>query len=99
MHAPTTYDTHPQLRLRYALLKDTDRELRFVDAVETGLKCNCVCPCCGKEVIAKNQGKKKEHHFAHAQGADCTGARMTALHMLAQNVLARDKKEIGRAHV
>lgn len=92
MHAPTTYDTHPQLRLRYALLKDTDRELRFVDAVETGLKCNCVCPCCGKEVIAKNQGKKKEHHFAHAKGADCTGARMTALHMLAQNVLARDKK-------
>ena len=88
-----SYDIHPQLRLRYALLKGTDRESRFVDDVETGLKCNCVCPCCGKEVVAKNQGKKKEHHFAHTKGADCVGARMTALHMLAQNVL-EEKKQV-----
>lgn len=84
---------HLQLRLRYALLKNTDRESRFVDDVETGLKCNCVCPCCGKEVVAKNQGKKKEHHFAHTKGADCAGARMTDLHMLAQNVL-EEKKQV-----
>ena len=84
---------HLQLRLRYALLKGTERESRFVDDVETGLKCNCVCPCCGKEVVAKNQGKKKEHHFAHTKGADCAGARMTALHMLAQNVL-EEKKQV-----
>lgn len=93
IHTSTTYDTHPQLRLRYAILKGTERESRFVDDVETGLKCNCVCPCCGKEVVAKNQGKKKEHHFAHSKGADCAGARMTALHMLAQNVL-EEKKQV-----
>lgn len=83
---------NPQLRLRYALLKDTENELRFVDDVSNGLACNCVCPNCGKEVIAKNRGSKKEHHFAHAKGADCAGARMTALHMLAQCVLEEMKQ-------
>lgn len=83
---------HTQLRLRYALLKGTERESRFVDEVENGLNCNCVCPCCGKDVVAKNKGKKNEHHFAHTKGADCAGARMTALHMLAQNILSEKKQ-------
>lgn len=83
---------HPQLRLRYALLKGTAQVLHFIDDVPNGLKCNCICPHCGNELVARNNPiNKREHHFAHRGGADCKGARMTALHMLAQNVLERDK--------
>lgn len=80
------------LHLRYALQKGTERNLLCVDVVPNGLNCNCVCPVCKQDVIARNKGKKREHHFAHRIGADCPGARMTALHMLAQQILARDKK-------
>lgn len=84
---------HPQLRLRYALIKDTTEGLKFVDNVPNGLKCNCVCPHCGKELVARNNPKnKREHHFAHRGGADCKGARMTTLHKLAQEVIAAETK-------
>ena len=84
---------HPQLRLRYALLKSTSHESCFVDDVPNGLKCNCICPHCRKDLIAKNNpNNKRESHFAHTSGADCPGARMSALHMLAQNILAETKQ-------
>ena len=60
--------------LRYGLRNDTERDLVFIDDAERGLKCGCVCPCCGHDLIAKNRGAKKEHHFAHASGAECAGA-------------------------
>lgn len=84
---------HPQLRLRYALLKSTSHESCFVDDVPNGLKCNCICPHCRKDLIAKNNpNNKRESHFAHTSGADCPGARMSSLHMLAQNILAETKQ-------
>ena len=84
---------HPQLRLRYALFKGTTEGLHFVDNVPNGLKCNCVCPHCGKELVARNNPQnKREHHFAHRGGADCKGARMTTLHKLAQEVIAAETK-------
>lgn len=84
---------HPQLRLRYALLKGTTEGLLFVDDVPNGLKCNCVCSHCGKELIARNNPRnKREHHFAHRGGADCKGARMTTLHKLAQQIIKEERK-------
>ena len=85
------YAEQSHLHLRYALQRGTESHLRFVDDVPKGLKCNCVCPYCKVDLMAK-QGQKKEHHFAHKNNKNCTGARMTALHMLAQQILARDKK-------
>lgn len=80
--------------LTYGLKRGTTDELLFIDApqVLNGLDCDCVCPHCKHDLIARNGGSKKTHHFAHASGADCGGARMTALHMLAQKILERDKK-------
>lgn len=79
--------------LTYGLKRGTTDELLFIDdsQVPNGLDCDCVCPHCQHDLIARNGGKKKTHHFAHTSGADCGGARMTALHMLAQKVLERDK--------
>ncbi len=79
--------------LTYGLKRGTTDELLFIDdpQVPNGLDCDCVCPHCKHDLIARNGGKKNTHHFAHASGADCGGARMTALHMLAQKILERDK--------
>lgn len=78
--------------LTYGLKKNTTNELLHIDDVSNGKSCGCECPYCHHDLIARNGGKKKEHHFAHASGADCGKARMTALHILAQNVLKREKK-------
>ncbi len=68
--------------------------------VDTGLKCGCVCPECGKELVAKNKGKKpnmilspkqKEAHFAHHDGSDCPKAKESAIHKLAKEVLKEHK--------
>lgn len=88
--------THGEM-LTQGLKKGTERELLSIDDVPNGNKCGCVCPECGAPLIAKNGGKggprSKTHHFAHADGyKECGKARMTALHLLAQNVLARDKR-------
>lgn len=78
--------------LTYGLKSGTKRELLHIDSVANGLKCECVCPHCHHSLIARNGGKMITHHFAHFSGTECGGARMTALHMLAQDVIARYKQ-------
>ena len=68
--------------LTYAL--DSSNKLKHVDAVENGMACGCVCPCCREKLMAKNGGTKRMHHFAHASGVDCEGAYETMLHLLAK---------------
>ena len=76
-------------KLTYGL--DENVTLIHVNDVIQGKACKCVCPHCGAELVAR-QGNKKQWHFAHANGADCKGARMTALHMLAQEIIKEEKK-------
>lgn len=78
-----------ELKLTYGV--DTNGRLVHVNDVVKGKDCFCTCPECGHQLIAK-KGEKNQHHFAHANGADCEGARMTALHMLAQEIVQKEKK-------
>lgn len=78
--------------LKYALDKKT-RRIVGVDDVANGLACECLCPDCKQQLVAKNGGAKREHHFAHYNGLDCARARMTALHLLAQQIIA-DRKMV-----
>ena len=71
--------------------KNQEGRLVHIEDVPSGLECNCVCPECGAELIAR-KGKTRQKHFAHANRADCAGARMTALHMLAQQIIQEEKK-------
>lgn len=75
--------------LTYAL--DANGKLIHVDSVLTGLSCKCFCPHCKNEVIAKNRGNRKVHHFAHTNGSDCVGAIESALHKMAKDILQEYK--------
>ena len=69
-------------KIDYAI--DASGKLVHVDDVPTGQKCGCHCPCCNERLEAKNAGEKREHHFAHASGSDCSGAYESMLHLLAK---------------
>lgn len=68
--------------------------------VRNGRACECVCPSCGAELVAK-QGAEKAWHFAHYPGADparinaCMGGE-TALHKYAKQVLVDSVGKVFR---
>lgn len=75
--------------LQYGLSKQTGK-LVYIDDVLRGLKCDCICPGCKTPLIAR-QGQI-QWHFAHANNAECAGARMTALHLWAQQIIQEEKQ-------
>lgn len=75
--------------LTYAI--NTERQLVHVDSVPNGIACKCICPCCGAALVAKNNGETVVPHFAHASGASCNGALESELHLLAKDIIAKDK--------
>lgn len=82
--------THKQKPyLTYAL--DVNGKLMHVSEVLKGLECNCFCPHCKNKLIAKNGGSYKIPHFAHANGSDCVGAKESALHKMAKDILYEHK--------
>ena len=55
-----------------------------VDEVDSGAKCNCICPSCQSQLIAKH-GTKKIHHFAHLKSnvkADCKYSLFFSIRMM-----------------
>lgn len=74
--------------LRFGVCND---ELISIEHVASGLKCNCICPCCGSRLIAR-KGKSRNHHFAHYNVADCKHGAESALHILAKNIVAETKE-------
>lgn len=80
-----------QFPLLYAL---KNGESVFVDDVENGKACACVCPACNKPLIAKQGKKGRTHHFAHAPGTDCEYGYETSLHLAAKSVLATAKEMV-----
>ena len=78
-----------QHKLTYALNKEGN--LVHVDSVPNGNGCDCICPCCKKELCAKNGGDQRIHHFAHLGGADCANGIESALHLMAKDILQKVK--------
>lgn len=72
-----------ELKLPYGL---KDNELVTIDDVDSGLKCNCVCPHCKQRLIAR-KGEVKEHHFAHYKVSDCGKAVETVTHRLSKDFI------------
>ncbi len=72
-----------EIKLPYGLRDD---KLLTIEDVESGLKCNCVCPTCKKRLIAR-KGEIKEHHFAHDKGDDCGQGVETAIHIISKEFI------------
>lgn len=66
----------------------------YIENAENGLKCDCVCPGCGQQLIAKNNGTKKEHHFAHLNVVECEHGYQSALHYMAKDLFLEMKEFI-----
>lgn len=77
-----------KLKLPFAL---QNNKIVEIFEVERGLKCNCVCLCCGSKLIAK-KGTGKIYHFAHYKSEECNSALQTAIHLAAKEVLAKNRK-------
>lgn len=74
--------------LKYGLLNEN---LVHIGDVSKGLSCNCLCPHCNAQLIAR-KGPKKAHHFAHYKLSDCNHGTETALHIMAKNIVAKSRR-------
>lgn len=61
-----------------------------VTEVESGLKCNCYCPCCGGRFVAY-KGKVLRSHFKHQTESSCNYSFETSLHYLAKEIIQEKK--------
>lgn len=65
--------------------------------VDSGIKCNCYCPCCGGRFIAY-KGRVLRPHFKHLAGSNCKYSFETALHLFAKEIIQK-KKFIDLPHL
>ena len=68
--------------------RKSDGKTVFIDDVPLGKKCGCICTKCKGPLIAKNRGKKRIHHFAHANETNCKGE--TLAHIEAKNIIEKE---------
>ncbi len=68
-------------------------EIVFVDDVERGLACECVCPLCRKPFRAC-QGEKNEHYFAHQDASECEFSYRASLLQMVVEFLESGELEI-----
>lgn len=82
-----------QIEPKLTCALDASGRMVFInDVVNRGLACNCRCPECNELLVARlgHEGGR-QRHFAHQKGSDCHGAYMTALHLLAEQILQEEK--------
>lgn len=75
--------------LTYAL--NAENQIKNINEVPNGLECNCICPGCKEPLIAKNEGKIREHHFAHNGDSECESGYQTMIHLLAKDIIEETK--------
>jgi hypothetical protein len=68
-----------------------DGALAWPEYVPNGRACNCTCAACGGPLLAA-QGEKYADHFRHEAGAECVGGLETALHLMAKQLLAEERR-------
>ena len=69
-----------------------DGQLKHISEVANGLKCHCVCPACNEKLMARNNGQKRIHHFAHYKSAECRYGVQTSIHIAAKQILEKSNR-------
>ncbi len=76
----------------FKLGKDKDTgKIVDVSEVKSGLDCNCVCPNCGKDLVAA-QGEKTEWYFRHHESTDCHTGPEKGIQELAKEILTKKSR-------
>lgn len=75
--------------LAYAF--NAEKKLVHINDVKNGLECGCVCPGCNEPLVAKNDGKIREHHFAHVSGNDCGTCYQTIRHIWGKELIVANQ--------
>jgi hypothetical protein len=77
--------------VRLAWGQRPDGTIMHIAEVERGLACNCVCPGCGRPLVARH-GERNADHFAHHVVGECRYAPETALHKFAKQILNEHRR-------
>lgn len=89
-------DDYDDLPLTYALNKQN--KMVYIEDVRRGRACGCRCPFCEEPLDAKKGYGGHVPHFAHQNNKKCKQAYMTALHMLAEQIIEKEKAVMAPAY-
>jgi|GEM_PF-1118345 len=64
--------------------------IKHVSEVESGLRCNCICLECNKE-LKSAKGEVQEHHFKHHEPSNCNASFESVLHLTAKKILSSNR--------
>lgn len=69
-----------------------DGSLVHISEAIRGLACGCICPACGRTLIARKGAIKVEHFGHYGKGTGCGRNAETNAHSWAKDVLGREKR-------
>lgn len=71
---------------------DQNEKLVHIKESANGKSCNLVCPGCGDQLIAANNGTKMQPHFRHDGGTECVIGFESAIHRAAKQLIEMHKE-------
>ena len=78
----------------FSWAEDANGKLVHVDTVARGVQCNCICPCCKEQLLARH-GEINTHGFAHQSSerrANLKICYMVTLYKLAEQIVQMRKR-------
>lgn len=83
-----------RIRPIFSWAQNPEGEMVHIDNVPNGLKCNCICPHCKEQLLARH-GNIREHGFAHCsqvRRANLEICYMVILYKLAEQIIFSKKQ-------
>ena len=77
--------------IRQTFALNNEGKITSIRDVQRGLNCNCTCPSCNANLIAK-QGAVRDWHFAHSAQHTCINGAESSLHLAAKQVVVNSSK-------
>lgn len=81
------------IKLQYGLIDGKLVSIQDIPREMYGKRCGCICPGCGKPLVARLAENKQRKHFGHKSGSVCNiaHAQQTALHMVAKEIIEQER--------